>query len=86
MVTTLVMYILSKHTKCKSLVTSLALQQIKEVGVVTKQESVTFVPNTECTCNIQWYTILMLGLSGAFYYSKIKKNYNCSEVTCSPMQ
>ena len=62
-VTTLVMYILCKHMKLKSLVTSLALQQIKEVGVVAKQESVTLALNIECTCKIQWYTILMLSLS-----------------------
>ena len=34
MVTTIVMYILCKHTKLKTLVTSLTLQQIKEVGMV----------------------------------------------------
>ena len=35
-VMTLVMYILCKHMKLKMLVTSLALQQIKEVGAVTR--------------------------------------------------
>ena len=34
--------------KLKTLVASLALQQIKEVGVVTKQEGI--MPNIECTC------------------------------------
>ena len=63
MVTTIVMYILCKHVKLKSLVTSLALQQIKEVGVVVKQEGVTLTLNIECTGKIQWYTILMLSLS-----------------------
>ena len=63
MVTTKVMYILGKHTKHKSLVTSLPLQQIKEVGAVAEQESVTLVQSIECTCKIQWYTILMLCLS-----------------------
>ena len=53
----IVMYVLCKHTKLKTLITSLTLQQIKEVGVVTKQEGVT--PNIECTCKIQLYPILM---------------------------
>ena len=61
MVTIRVMHILCKHTKLKTLVTSLALQQIKEVGVVTKQEGIS--PNIEYTCKIQWYTILMLSFS-----------------------
>ena len=33
----------------KTLVTSLALQQIKEVVVVTKQEGITLVKDIECT-------------------------------------
>ena len=61
LVMTLVIYILSKHTKLKTLVTSLALQQIEEVGAVTRWEDI--MPNIECTCKIQWYTILMLCLS-----------------------
>ena len=61
LVTTLVMYILCKHIKLKTLVTNLALQQINEVGAVTRQEDI--LPNIECTCKIQWYTILMLSLS-----------------------
>ena len=61
-VTTIVMYILCKHKKLKSLVTSLALQQIKEVGMVAKQESVSTAQDIECTYKIQWYTILMLSL------------------------
>ena len=47
----------------KSLVNSLALQQIKEVDVVARQESVTLAQNIECMYKIQWYTILMLNLS-----------------------
>ena len=43
------------------LVTSIDLQQIKEVGAVTRQEDI--MPNIECTYKIQWYTILMLSLS-----------------------
>ena len=53
-----VMYILWKHMKLKMLVTSLALQQIKGVGAVTRQEDIMSV----CTCKIQWYIILMLSL------------------------
>ena len=53
MVTTIVTFLLCKHTKLRTLVTNLALQQIKEVGVVGKQESINLVPNIECTCNIQ---------------------------------
>ena len=62
-VTTIFKYIICKHTKLKSLVTSLALQQIREVGVVAKQEHVSIVHVMECTCKIQWYTLFMLGLS-----------------------
>ena len=55
------MYILCRHMKLKILVTSLALQQIKEVEAVTRQEGI--LPNIEWTCKIPWYTILMLSLS-----------------------
>ena len=51
LVTTIVMYILCKHMKLKTLVTRLALQQIKEVGAVPRQEDV--MSNIECTCKIQ---------------------------------
>ena len=62
MVTTRVMYITCKHRKIKSLETSLGLQQIKEVGVVAKQEHDCIMHNIECTCKIQWCTIFMLHL------------------------
>ena len=62
-VTTLVMYLLSKHMKLKCLVTSLALQQIKQVCMVAKQEHISIMHDIKCTCKIQWYTIFMLGLS-----------------------
>ena len=55
--------IICKHTKLKSLVTNLALQQIREVGVVTKQDHVYIIHDIECTCKIQLYTIFMLSLS-----------------------
>ena len=60
MVTVVVSFIICKHTKLKSLVTSLALQQIREVGAVTKQERISILHDIECTCDIQWYTICML--------------------------
>ena len=49
--------------KLKTLVTRVALQQIKEIGMVAKQEHVSIEQDIECTCKIQWYTILMLSLS-----------------------
>ena len=45
--------------KLRMLVTSLALQQIEEVGKVPTQEEVT----TTCTCEIQFYIILELSIS-----------------------
>ena len=48
LVTILVMYLLCKHMKLKTLVTSLALQQIKEVGAATRKEDI--LPDIECTC------------------------------------
>ena len=61
--TTMVMYTLCKHVNLKTLVASLALQQIKEAGTVAKQEHVFIVQNIECTCKVQWYTIFILSLS-----------------------
>ena len=43
LVTTLAIYLLCKHKKLRMLVTSLALQQVYEVGAVTQKEI-----NTEC--------------------------------------
>ena len=54
-----VTYLLCKHKKLRTLVTSLALQQIKEVGAVTRQEDVT----TACTCKIQFYIVWALSIS-----------------------
>ena len=39
LVTILVLYILCKHKKHKTLIASVALQQIKEVGAVATQET-----------------------------------------------
>ena len=55
------MYILCKHMKIKTLVASLALQQIKRSRCGSKL--IKLVQNIECNCKIQWYTILMLCLS-----------------------
>ena len=59
MVMILAIYLLCKHRKPRTLVTSLALQQIKEMGTVTRQEYV----DTTCTCKIQFYIILVLNIS-----------------------
>ena len=59
LVTTLSIYLLCKHKKLRMLETSLALQQRKEVGTVTRQEDVT----TACTCKIQFYIFLTLRIS-----------------------
>ena len=87
MVTSIVMYIICKHRKLKSLITSLALQQIREVGMVAKQEHVSIMHDIKCTCKIQWYTLFMLGLSISGIISFIILNArNCLEDTCSQMQ
>ena len=46
--------------KLKYSVTSLVLQQMREVGMVAKQEHVPIMHDVECTCKIQCYTIFML--------------------------
>ena len=62
-VTSIVLYIICKHAKLKSFVTSLASQQLREVDAVTKQELVSVMHDIEWTCKIQWCTICMLNLS-----------------------
>ena len=57
------MYMICRHTKLKSLVTSLALQQIREADMVAKQEHVSVMHDIECTCKMQWYMIPMLCLA-----------------------
>ena len=49
LVTMIVIYILRKQKKLKTLVDSLALQQVKEVGAVATQEPLKYI---ECTCKI----------------------------------
>ena len=54
LVTNLALYLLCKHKKLRMLVAYLALQEVKEVGTVTRQEEVTM------ECSIQIYIILTL--------------------------
>ena len=50
-----------KYTTLKSLITSVAYQQLREVDTVTKQEHVSMIVSMihdfECTCKIQLYAI-----------------------------
>ena len=63
LVTTIVINISCKHQKLKTLVASLALQQINEVGMVATQENIKSMQGIEYTCKTQWYTISsILGL------------------------
>ena len=57
LVTTLAIYLLYKHKKLRTLVTSLVLHQVKEVGAVTQEEI-----NTEC--KILTYISLALTIFG----------------------
>ena len=61
--TPIVMYILCKHMKLKTLVASLAVQQVKEISMVAKQEHVSIAEDIECICKIQWHNILLRSLS-----------------------
>ena len=63
MATAIAMYIICKHRKLQSPVTTLAVQQIREVGMVAKQEHVSIMHDIKCTHKIQWNTIFMLSLS-----------------------
>ena len=83
------MYIIYKHTKLKSLVASLALQQIREVGIVAKQEHVSIMHDIKCTCKIQWYAIFMLSLSSLGIMTFIILNarkLKLEKDTCSQLQ
>ena len=61
LVTNLTTYLLCKHKKLRTLVASLALQQVRDVGTVTTQEEVI----TEC--KIQIYIILALTVTILVY-------------------
>ena len=68
--TTLTVYLLYKHKKCRSFMASLVLHQVKEVGAVTQKEI-----NTECrtlTCTSLALTILGLVMVAILHYKKIK--------------
>ena len=56
------MYVVCRHAKLKSLVTSIALHLIRGADTGLKQEQVSTIHNIECTCKTQWYTIAILGL------------------------
>ena len=62
------------HTELKSLVTSIALQQIKGTDAAFDQER---YKDIYCTCKIQWYTIavLLLILLGIIFIvtTKVRK-------------
>ena len=58
LVTTLAVYLLYEHKKLRTLVASLVLQQIKDVGTITTQDVITV-----CTFKIQFYIILALSIS-----------------------
>ena len=45
------------YAKLKTLVTSIALQQIKGIDAAFEQD---MINDIHCTCKIQWYTIAML--------------------------
>ena len=54
--TMIILYVLCKHNKLRTLVASLALQQVKEVSAsATKQEN-----NNMCNCTSKFYIILAL--------------------------
>ena len=73
-VTVIALYIVCKHAKLKSLVTSIALQYIKETDVAFDQDMINDIP---CTYKLQWYTIavLLLILLGMIFIftTKVRK-------------
>ena len=57
--TMIILYVLCKHNKLRTLVVSLALQQVKEVSTsATKQDN-----NNACDCTPQFYIILALSIT-----------------------
>ena len=57
--TSILLFIICKHAKLKSLVTSLALMQSREEDAVTKHEHLSMIHDIDCTSKIQWYIICM---------------------------
>ena len=84
-VMSIAIYIICRHTKLKSVATSLALQQIREVGMVAKQEHVSITHDVQCTCKIQWYTIFMLSLAvlGIIIFIVLNARKNAVYIRCS---
>ena len=79
--TTLTVYLLCKHKKLRMIMASLALNQVKEVGTVTKKEI-----NTECktlTYISLASTILGLVMIATFVLQKIKIVQRMHVLYCS---
>ena len=73
--TTLTVYLLCKHKKLRTLLASLVLHQVKEVGIVTQKEI-----NTECktlTYISLVLTILGLVMVAILHYRKSKLCRGC---------
>ena len=71
LVTTMAIYLLCKHKKLRTLIASLALQQVEEVGAVTTQKEI----NIECkilTYISSALTILGLVMVAVLHYRKSK--------------
>ena len=78
-------YVVCKHVKLKTLLASIALQQIKMTNAVLDQDRINDV---YCICKIQWYTIVMLLLILLGIILLLPQRLeNCVylEDTCSPM-
>ena len=66
----IILYILCKHNKLRTLVASSALQQVKEVSTsTTKQEN-----NNLCNCTSQFYIIIALSITilGLVIFAKLQ--------------
>ena len=57
--TLIILYLLCKHNKLRTLVASLTLQQVKEVSASAMKQDT----NNACNCTSQFYTILALSIS-----------------------
>ena len=76
--TTLIIYLLCKHKKCRMLIVSLVLHQVKEVGTMTQKETNTECKNLIYMCLV--LTILDLVMVAILHYRKSKL---CREYTFS---
>ena len=57
--TMIILYLLCKHNKLRTMVASLVLQQVKEVGMLAMIQDT----NNACNCTPQFYIILALSIS-----------------------